>query len=144
MITSSVGGASLKESVVSFTSIQARPSSRFTPKSAETSWCQLSSARGCFAIWHVLGKHSAFLRGERGQRLWIQQECLRPSCSDAVTPCGKDSVPRNKTTGKVGQIVKGCPFTGDNHVGEQRVIGMHMGASFDRGDHRHTNVGKIL
>ncbi len=42
MITSSVGGASLRDSVVTFTSIQARPSSRFTAKSAETSWCQLS------------------------------------------------------------------------------------------------------
>src|SRR5229473_2689047 len=43
MITSSVGGASLRDSVVTFTSIQARPSSRFTAKFAETSWCHLSN-----------------------------------------------------------------------------------------------------
>src|SRR5258708_27377960 len=86
---------------------------------------QLTSPSECFSIWHNLGNHSPFVRGERRQRLWIQQECLFPSGSGAVTPSGKDSVTRNNTTGKVWQIVKRCPFTGYNHVGEHRILVLH-------------------
>ena len=42
------------------------------------------------------------------------------------------------------QVVKGRGFPCHDHVGQQCILGMYMGASFDRRDHRHANVGEIL
>ena len=69
-------------------------------RSVQVEGGQLTSPSECFTIRHKLGNHSSFVGGERRQRLWIQQECLRPSGSGAVTPSCKDSVTRNKSTGQ--------------------------------------------
>src|SRR5260370_28965828 len=105
---------------------------------------QFTRPRERLATWHNLGNHSPFVRGVRRQRLWIQQECLRPSCPGLVAPRGKDSVARHNATGEMRQIMEGRSFSGHNHVREQRVFGMHVSASRYRGNHRHTNVGQIL
>jgi hypothetical protein len=39
-------------------------------------------------------------------------------------------------------ILKGCAFPDD--IPEQHIIGVHVGASLDRRDHRHADVGDVL
>src|SRR6266481_4768465 len=69
----------------------------------------------------------------------FQQERLCSSWPGPVTPGGEDSVTRHNAASEVRQIVERCTFPRHNHVGEQRILGMYMGTSFDRRDHRHAN-----
>jgi hypothetical protein len=64
--------------------------------------------------------------------------------SGAVTPRRKDSVARHNPADEVRQIVKAGTFTRNDHVGEQGVFEVHMGTSFNGGDHRHTYVSDVL
>jgi hypothetical protein len=85
-----------------------------------------------FAVWHDLRDHSPFVRRTRSQRLWIQQERLRPPRSGAVTPGGEAS-PGTMPPAK-------CGFPGYNHIGKQGLLGVHIGRPFDGRDYRHADV----
>src|SRR5437879_11263200 len=76
-------------------------------------------------VRHNLCNYSPFVRGLRRERLWIEQERLRSSRSSAITPRGKDSVARHNASREVRDIVEGRTLAGDNHVGQQRILGVH-------------------
>src|SRR5437870_5481659 len=63
-----------------------------------------------------------FVRGLRRERLWVEEERLRPSRSSAITPHGKDSVARHNASREVRDIVEGRTLAGDDHVGQQRIL----------------------
>src|ERR1700719_3613497 len=94
-------------------------------------------------VRHNLGNHSPFVRGLRGERLWVEQESLRSSRSSAITPRGEDSVARHNASREVRDIVEGRALAGDNHVGQQRILRVYMGSSLDSRDDWHAYVGYV-
>src|SRR5215467_4899549 len=62
--------------------------------------------------------HSYVICGLRRERLWVEQERLRSSCSSAITPCGKDSVTRHNARGEVRHILEGRTLGRHNHIGK--------------------------
>src|SRR5580704_15014428 len=76
----------------------------------------------CFTVRHNFGNHSPFICGTRRERLWVQQECLRSSCSRAITPGGKDSVAGRNARGEMGHILEGRTLRRHNYTGKQRVV----------------------
>src|SRR5438094_8708319 len=92
-------------------------------------------------VRHNLRNHSPFVRGLRRERLWVEQERLRSSRSSAITPRGKDSVARHNASREVWDIVEGRTLARDNHVGQQRILSVHVGSSFDSRDDWHAYVG---
>src|SRR5258706_10396180 len=73
-------------------------------------------------VRHNFGNDSPFVRGSGRERLWVEQERLRSSCSGAITPRGKDSVARRNASREMRDIVKGRILAGHNHVGQQRIL----------------------
>src|SRR4029077_15401672 len=73
------------------------------------------------AVWHNFGNHSPFICGTRRYRLWIQQECLRSSCSGAITPGGEDSVTRHNAAREMRHIVEGRTLGRHNHIRKSRT-----------------------
>ena len=97
-----------------------------------------------FAIWHDLGNYSPMVRGGRGNRLRIQQECLRSTRTGAIAPRREDPVARHNTAREMGRVVERCAFCRHNYVGKQGILGVHMCAALNRCDHWHAYVGDIL
>src|ERR1700751_1946262 len=95
-------------------------------------------------VRHNLRNHSPFVRGTRRQRLWVQQERLRSSRSSAVTPRRKDAVARRYARSEMRHLLESRALRCHNYAGKQRVVGVHMGASFDSRDDRHPYVGDIF
>ena len=84
------------------------------------------------------------VRDSRRKRLWVQQKRLSSTCPGAIAPRREDSIPGHNTPGEVGHIVESGAFRRHNHAGEQRVFGVHMGASFNSRNHWHAYVGNVL
>ena len=91
-----------------------------------------------------LRDHSPLLRSARRQRLRIEQKCLGTSRSTAITPRDEDAVTRRNTYGIVRDILKGRTLARHNDIGEQYIIGVHVGATLDRRNHRHADVGDVF
>src|SRR5271170_6894321 len=83
---------------------------------------QLVGAAQRLTVRDDFGNHSPFVGSSRRYRLWVEQKCLRSSCSRAITPRGKDSVARHNASSEVRNIVEGCTLGSDNHVGKQRIL----------------------
>ena len=82
--------------------------------------------------------------GTRRQWLWVEQEGFRSSCSSAITPRGKDSITRHDARSIMPNILEGRALRRHNDIGEQRILGVNVGASLDRCDDRHANVGYVF
>src|ERR1700719_690949 len=65
---------------------------------------------------HNFGNHSPFICGTRRERLWVEQERLRSSCSGAITPGGENSVAGRNALGEVGHVLD-CRDDWDAYVG---------------------------
>lgn len=93
--------------------------------SLANSWARLSAL--------PLGTTSAttppLLRDSRGNRLRIQEECLSPTCSGAITPRCENPVARNNASGEMGRVAERCAFSRHNHIAKQGIFGMHMARS---------------
>src|SRR5579863_7357341 len=74
----------------------------------------------------------------------IYEEHLGTSRTRAITPSGKDSVTRCNTSGKMGHILEGRAFGGDNYISEQQIVGVNMRAPLHRRNDRHAYVGYVF
>src|SRR5437870_13069607 len=76
-------------------------------RSFQVQLCQFPAPAERFTVRHNLANHSPFVCSARRQRLWVQQECLCSSCSNAITPGSKNSIARHNASGEVRNIVEG-------------------------------------
>src|SRR6266853_498906 len=113
-------------------------------RSLQVQRCQFACASEGLTIAHDLGDHPPLVSGLRRHWMWVQQKRFCSSRSSAITPGGEDSIPGNNATRKVGQIIERRTFARHDHVGKRSVLGMHVSAPFDRGDHGDADVAKIL
>src|SRR5258708_39789859 len=113
-------------------------------RSLQVHRCQFACATEGLVIAYNLGDYSPFVSGLRRHWMWVQQKRFRSSRPGAITPGGEDSIPGNNATRKVGQIIERRTFARHDHVGKQGILGVHMGAAFDRSDDRHPDICQIL
>src|SRR6202012_4750978 len=78
------------------------------------------------------------------QGTWVQQERLCSARPGPITPGCEDSVARHNSSCKVRHVVKSCSFSRNNYIGQQCILGVHIGASFNGCNHRDTDIRQIL
>src|SRR5580658_4447539 len=71
-------------------------------------------------------------------------EMPRTSRSTAITPRDEDAVTRRNSYGIVRDILKGRTLARHNDIGEQYIIGVQVGATLDRRNHRYADVGDVF
>src|SRR5437879_10101356 len=87
-------------------------------RSFQVQLCQFLRSPERFTVRHNLANHSPFVCSARRQRLWVQQESLRSSCSSAITPDSKNSIAWHNASGEVRNIVEGRTLGCHNHTGK--------------------------
>jgi hypothetical protein len=85
-----------------------------------------------------------FVGSTRRERLWVEQEGLRPSRASAITPGGKDAITRHYTCGEVAYVLEGRAPVRHNDVGQQRVLRMDMATPLDGCYDWHAYIGYVF